>query len=214
MKTLVLMLCACVFLCFGADARAALFRRVPPFTGQISEGFEDLPFPTDFSNLADGLASFAGVDGTSLTVQDGNFASYWDQHAFEGQYFLGGTAGSGRQGTIEITFDYPVRGFGGSFGHRVHPLFDTTQDEEFVFYDAQNRVIGRDKVTVGRLPGSETVHWQFMRRVKRLTITAVGPMADALTFRLDPAIYRRFLRDTMRKNGGGSTKLQAFEGQS
>ena len=203
--------CACAYLCFCANTHAALFKRVPPFKGQIVEGFEDPADGTALTNLADGLASFTAPEGTLLTVQDGDFSNFWDQHAFEGQYFLGASAGRADPATIEITFDYPVRAFGGSFGHRVHPLLDTTQEGEFVFYDANNKVLGRDKIVVGSLPGPETVHWQFNRGVKRITFTAVAPIADALTVRLDPVSYQRFLRDT-RKNKGGSKNRKSFAG--
>ena len=206
------MLCACAFVYFCANAHGALFKRVPPFKGQIVEGFEDPADRTALTNLADGLASFTAPEGTLLTVQDGDFSNFWDQHAFEGQYFLGASAGRADPATIDITFDYPVRAFGGSFGHRVHPLFDTTQEVEFVFYDANDKVIGRDKFGVGPLPGAVNAHWQFSRGVKRITFTAVAPIADALTVRLDPVTYQRFLRDTMRKNRGGFKKRQAFAG--
>ena len=158
-------LCACAFLCFCANTHAALFKRVPPFKGQIFEGFEDPADRTALTNLADGLASVTVSEDTFLTVQDGDFSNFWDQHAFEGQYFLGASAGRADPATIEIAFDYPVRAFGGSFGHRVHPLMDTTQEEEFVFYDANNKVIGRDKITIGQLPGAVSAYWQFTRGV-------------------------------------------------
>jgi hypothetical protein len=190
-----IILSACVLLCFCASAHGALVKRVAPFEGQIVEGFEDLAGGTNLNNLADGLASFTTDADTVLTVQDGDFSNFWDQHAFEGQYFLGASAGRADPATIEITFDYPVRGFGGSFGHRVHPLFDTTQEAEFVFYDANNKLIGRDKITVGALPGAVNAHWQFTRGVKRITYTAVAPVVDALTVRLDPLVYRRFNRN-------------------
>jgi hypothetical protein len=193
-------LSACVFLCFSANAQAALFKRVAPFEGQIEEGFEDVANRTNLNNLAEGLASFTVDEDTLLTVQDGDFSNFWDQHAVEGQYFLGASAGRSDPATIEITFDYPVRGFGGSFGHRVHPLFDTTQEAEFVFYDANNKVIGRDKITIDSLPGAVNAHWQFTRGVKRITYTAVAPVVDALTVRLDPLVYRRFNRNKVRTN--------------
>jgi hypothetical protein len=179
---------------FCVNAHGALVKRVAPFEGQLGEGFESVADATALTNLMGGLASFTGPNSTGLTVQDGNFANFWDQHAFEEHFFLGASAGRAAPATIEMTFDYPVCGFGGSFGHRVHPLLDTTQETEFVFYDANDKVVGRDTIPVGPLPGAVRAHWQFTRGVKRITFTCIAPMADALTVRLSPVCYRRFTR--------------------
>ena len=187
-------LSACVVLWFCANIHGALVKRVAPFEGQVGEGFETVADATALTNLMGGLASFSGPDGTGLTVQDGNFPNLWDQHAFEEQFFLGASAGRGVPATIEITFAYPVCGFGGSFGHRVHPLMDTTQETKFVFYDANGKVVGQDNILIGPLPGALSAHWRFTRGVKRVTFTAVAPMADALTARLSSLCYRRFTR--------------------
>ncbi len=187
-------LCACAGLWFCINAHSALLQRVAPFEGQVVEGFENVSDAIALTNLMGGLASFTGLDSAVLTVQDGTFPNFWDQHAFEKQFFLGASAGRGTPATIEVTFDYPISGFGGSFGHRVHPLLDSTQETEFVFYDANNKVIGRDKILIGPLPGAVTAHWRFTRSVKRITFTCVAPVADALTARLSPICYRRFMR--------------------
>ena len=184
---------ACAVWLFCLDAHGALVKRVAPFEGQISEGFENITV-TELANGMSGLASFAGQGNTALTVQDGSFPNYWDQHAFEENFFLGGSAGRAEPATVEVTFTHPISGFGGSFGHRVHPLMDTTQETEFIFYDANGKVVGRDKLLIGTLPGSVSAHWQFTRSVKRITFTCVAPMADALTARLSNACYRRFVR--------------------
>jgi hypothetical protein len=188
----VLLVCAVLWLCMSAHG--ALIKRVEPFEGQAVEGFERVADATALTNLMGGLASFAGADSTGLTIQDGNFANFWDQHAFEEQFFLGASAGRATPATIEITFAYPVCGFGGAFGHRVHPLMDTSQETEFVFYDANGKVVGRDKILIGALPGAVSAHWRFTRGVQRITFTCVAPMADALTARLSPVCYRRFTR--------------------
>ena len=184
-------LLACAVLWFCLSAHGALVKRVPSFEGQVGEGFETVADTTALTNLMGGLASFTG---TGLAVQDGNFPNFWDQHAFEEQFFLGASAGRGIPATIEITFAYPVCGFGGSFGHRVHPLMDTTQETEFVFYDANGKVVGRENILIGPLPGAVSAHWRFARGVKRITFTAIAPMADALTARLSSVCYRRFTR--------------------
>ena len=184
---------ACALLWFCLNADAALIKRVAPFEGQASEGFENMT-AAELTNGMSGLASFTGGGGTGLTVQDGNFPNYWDQHAFEESFFLGGSAGRAERATLEMTFAHPVCGFGGSFGHRVHPLMDTTQETEFVFYDANGKVVGRDQLLIGALPGAVSAHWQFKRSVKRITFTCVAPMADALTARLSNVCYRRFVR--------------------
>ena len=183
--------CAVLWSCLNADG--ALIKRVAPFEGQVSEGFENIT-AAELTNGMSGLASFTGQGNTGLMVQDGNFPNYWDQHAFEENFFLGGLAGRAEQSTVEVTFTHPICGFGGSFGHRVHPLMDTTQETEFVFYDANGKVVGRDKLLIGALPGGVTAHWQFNRSVKRITFTCVAPMADALTARLSNVCYRRFVR--------------------
>jgi hypothetical protein len=188
------MLSACAVLWLCMNAHGALLKRVGPFEGQVFEGFENVTDATALTNLMGGLASFAGLDDTGLGVQDGNFANLWDQHAFEEQFFLGGSAARGTPATIEMTFAYPVNAFGGSFGHRVHPLFDTSQETEFVFYDANNKEIGRDKILIGPLPGGVSAHWRFTRGIKRITFTGVAPMADALTARLSSVRYRRITR--------------------
>ena len=185
---------ACAMLSFCVNAHSVLLKRVTPFEGQVAEGFENVADTTALTNLMGGLASFTGGDGTGLTVQDGNSPNYWDQHAFEEQFFLGALAGRATPATIEVTFAYPVCGFGGSFGHRVHPLMDTSQETEFVFYDANDKVVGRDKIPIGSLPGAVSAHWRFTRSVKRITFTCVAPMADALTVRLSPVCYKRFTR--------------------
>lgn len=176
------------------NAHGALIKRVAPFEGQFAEGFESAAGASVLTNLMGGLASFTGPNDTGLTVQDGQFPNFWDQQAFEEHFFLGASAGRAVPATIEMTFDYPVCGFGGSFGHRVHPLMDTSQETELVFYDANDKVVGGDRILVGSLPGAVSAHWQFTRGVKRITFTCVAPMVDALTVRLSPVCYRRFTR--------------------
>ena len=188
------MLLACAVLWFCVNAHGALVKRVEPFEGQAAEGFENVADATVLTNLMGGLASVAGADSTGLTIQDGNSPNFWDQHAFEEHFFLGASAGRATPATIEMTFTYPVCGFGGSFGHRVHPLMDTSQETEFVFYDANDKVVGRDKILIGPLPGAVSAHWRFTRGVQRITFTCVAPMVDALTIRLSPVCYRRFTR--------------------
>jgi hypothetical protein len=180
-----------------------MVKRVAPFEGQVVEGFENVADASALTNLMGGLAAFTAADGTGLTVQDGTVANAWDQHAFEERCFLGGSAARGVPATIEITFASPVSGFGGAFGHRVHPLFDTTQDTEFVFYDDNGKEVGRDKILIGSLPGAVSAHWKFTRGVKRVTFSCVSPMADALTVRLSPVSYRKFTRNSAKAAAGG-----------
>jgi hypothetical protein len=180
----------CAMLWFCLNANGALLKRVAPFEGQMREGFENIT-AAELTNGMSGLASFTGP---GLTVQDGTSPNYWDQHAFEENFFLGGSAGRAERATVEVTFTHPICGFGGSFGHRVHPLMDTTQETEFVFYDRNGKVVGRDKLLIGALPGAVSAHWQFTRGVQRVTFTCVAPMADALTARLSNVCYRRFAR--------------------
>ncbi len=189
--------------CVCLDAHGALFKRVAPFDGQIVEGFESVSEAGALTNLMGGFASVAGDDGTALTVQDGTQFNPWDQHAFEERCFLGGSAARGGRATIEITFAYPVSGFGGAFGHRVHPLMDTTQETEFVFYDDNGKEVGRDKILIGSQPGAVGAYWKFARSVKRVTFSSVSPMADALTVRLSPVAYHKFTRSAAKALAGG-----------
>jgi hypothetical protein len=166
-------------------AETGLVQRIAAFQGQFSESFESVT-NTDLKDLMGGVASFGGNGGTSLTVQNGDYQNLWDQHAFDGSYFLGGSAGYGSLATVEIRFANPIGRFGGLFGHRVRPGVNSEGETEFVFYDTQNHEVGRDRVLIGSYPGSVAAHWQFAAKVKRITFSYIHPMADALTADLAP----------------------------
>lgn len=175
--------CALVTTLAGADAGSV--QRIGPFQGQRSESFESIT-STELKDLMGGIASFSGNNGTSLTVQNGNYQSLWNQHAFDGSFFLGGDAGYGKSATIEIRFSQPVNRFGGIFGHRVRPGVNSDGDTVFVFYDTQNNELGRDTVFIGSYPGGVAAHWEFNGKVKRITLSYVHPMADGLTADVAP----------------------------
>jgi hypothetical protein len=180
--------CLCVAFALVARLVAAepgSVQRVPAFQGQYSESFENVT-STDLKDLMGGIASFSGNNGTSLTVQNGDYQSLWDQHAFDGSYFLGGNAGYGTLATVEIRFSQPVNRFGGIFGHRVRPGVNSDGETEFVFYDTQNNELGRDRVFIGSYPGGVAAHWEFSAKVKRITFSYIHPMADGLTADVAP----------------------------
>lgn len=181
-------------LCAGSPAHAAFIKRIAPFEGPLCEGFENVAGEAGLTGLLGGLATVSGGPDTVLTVQDGSYYNLWDQTAFEGTYFLGAAAGYGATATVEITFQFPVKRFGGQFGHRVRPGLDSSGETAFVFYDARGRVIGRDRVFIGSDPGPVGAYWEFKRDVKRVTFGYIHPIADALTVTMSPVQAKRLKR--------------------
>jgi hypothetical protein len=200
MKPLLWMLATSVFLSFSSLSNAAMFERVIALEPQFFESFED---SYNLDDVMNGLASVTADGDTTVVVQNGNFFNLWDQHAFDGSQFLGASHGYGVPATIEIEFQVPVEAFGGVFGHRVRPGLNTSGETEFVFYDSRNRKIGRDSVFIGSEPGGVPAYWQFSRDVKRITITSIHPMADALVANLTPLQTRKLMRKVPTAGVGG-----------
>jgi hypothetical protein len=191
MKPLLTVLATSLFLSFSSWSNAALVERVTALEPQFFESFEE---SYNLDDIMNGLASVDGTGDTTVVVQNGNFFNLWDQHAFDGSQFLGASRGYGVPATVEIQFQVPIEAFGGVFGHRVHPGVDSSGDTEFVFYDSRNRRIGRDTVFIGSEPGGVPAYWAFNREVKRITITSIHPMADALVANLSPLQARKLMR--------------------
>jgi hypothetical protein len=191
MKPLLAVLATSLVLSFSSWSNAAPVERVTALEPQFFESFED---SYNLDAILNGLASVDGTGDTTVVVQNGNFFNLWDQHAFDGTQFLGASRGYGVPATVEIQFQVPVEAFGGVFGHRVHPGVDSSGDTEFVFYDSRNRRIGRDTVFIGSEPGGVPAYWSFNREVKRITMTSIHPMADALVANLSPLQARKLMR--------------------